>query len=76
LIGVVPVGSHDAAAGLEPSFGVARKVLDTGFPMLPQELAASRAKVRDVNGRTGGSGRILVVDDEPSIVEAVATALR
>jgi DNA-binding response OmpR family regulator len=25
---------------------------------------------------TNGSGRILVVDDEPSIVDAVATALR
>src|SRR5436190_4463433 len=39
------------------------------------KFTASRAKVRVVN-ESNGSGRILVVDDEPSIVDAVATALR
>ena len=41
----------------------------------PRRLTESRAKVRDMN-EANGSGRILVVDDEPSIVDAVATALR
>ena len=41
----------------------------------PRRFTESRAKVRDVN-EANGSGRILVVDDEPSIVDAVATALR
>src|SRR5437016_136835 len=46
-----------------------------GSRRTPRKFTASRAKVRVVN-EADGSGRILVVDDEPSIVDAVATALR
>src|SRR5437763_9384524 len=46
-----------------------------GFAALSQEVHSEPCEGSGVN-EADGSGRILVVDDEPSIVDAVATALR
>src|SRR3954447_13811988 len=40
-----------------------------------RSMLSDDTTINNVNGGAGG-GRILVVDDEPSIVDAVATALR
>jgi two-component system, OmpR family, response regulator len=49
---------------------------EDGSGRLPRRFTAGRGTLGAVNEANESGGRILVVDDEPSIVDAVATALR